>query len=154
MTISAARNLGILSLALGAGALLMPRTLSRVSGLGPHRRLLPLVGLRELSAGIGLLSTRNSTPWLWSRVVGDGMDLAVCASSLLSPGNPRRLSAAITTSIVAAITAIDLRESLRSASASAAADADAESAAVAGVPNGTGAQHEASAKQPVGSPSL
>src|SRR3569833_2148172 len=102
MTSPAARNLGILSLALGAGALLMPRALSRISGLGPHRRLQPFVGLREQSAGIGLLSTRNSTPWLWSRVLGDGMDLAGCASSLFSPGNPRRRSAAITTTFVAA----------------------------------------------------
>ena len=79
-TSPAARNLGILSLALGAGALLMPGPVSRLSGLEPHRRLLPLVGLRELAAGIGLLSSRNPTPWLWSRVAGDGMDLAVILS--------------------------------------------------------------------------
>jgi uncharacterized membrane protein len=125
MNASAARNLGLLSLALGAGALLVPRTLSRVSGLEQHRRLLPVVGLRELAAGIGLLSARNPTPWLWSRVVGDGMDLAVIASCLFSSRNPRRLSAAVTTAIVAAITAIDVRESLRSSTDRAAERTDA-----------------------------
>jgi uncharacterized membrane protein len=113
-----ARNLGILSLALGAGAVLMPRRLARLSGLEPSRKWLPLVGLRELTAGIGLLATQDATPWLWSRVVGDGMDLAVILSSLLSPNNPRKTSAAVTTAIVAAITAIDIRESLRSSPSS------------------------------------
>jgi uncharacterized membrane protein len=116
----AARSLGILSLALGAGALLMPGPVARMSGLQRHRRLLPLVGLRELAAGIGLLSSRNPTPWLWSRVVGDGMDLAVILSSLLSPGNSRRTSAAVTAAVVAAITAVDARESLRSSHSNAA----------------------------------
>jgi uncharacterized membrane protein len=135
---AAARNLGILSLALGAGALFMPRSTSRLSGLEPHRRLLPLVGMREITAGIGLLSARNSTPWLWSRVIGDGMDLVVCASSLFSPRNPRRLSAAVTTAVVAAITAIDVRESLRSSissdgrSAGSAPDALVTSSVIVG----------------------
>jgi uncharacterized membrane protein len=110
----AARNLGYLSLGLGAGALLMPRWLARVSGLEQHRELLPFVGLRELASGIGLLSQTNKTPWLWSRVIGDGMDLAVLASSVLSPRNPRRLSAAVATAVVAAITAIDTEQSIRS----------------------------------------
>jgi uncharacterized membrane protein len=110
----AARNLGLLSLALGAGAVLMPTWLSRVSGLEPHRRLLPLVGLRELTAGIGLLSSSNPTPWLWSRVAGDAMDLAVILSSLMSRNNSRKMSAAVTAAVVAAIAAIDTRESLRS----------------------------------------
>ncbi|MBS0419426.1 MAG: SRPBCC family protein [Proteobacteria bacterium] len=110
----AARNLGLLSLVLGAGALFMPGLLSRIGGLEQRRRLLPLVGMRELAAGVGLLSADNPRPWLWSRVVGDGMDLVVLASCLLSPRNPRRLNAAVATAVVAAITAIDVRESLRS----------------------------------------
>jgi len=121
----AARNLGILSLVLGTGALFMPALLSRLSGLEQRRRLLPLVGLRELTSGIGLLSTNSPGPWLWSRVIGDGMDLAVLASSLLSPRNPRKLNAAVTTAVVAAITAIDVRESLRSSSRAPSAAPDA-----------------------------
>jgi uncharacterized membrane protein len=118
-SLTSARSLGILSLALGAGALLMPGGLARLGGLDPHRRLLPWVGLRELAAGVGLMSSRNPTPWLWSRVVGDGMDLAVILGSLLSGRNPRRLSAGVTAAVVGAITAIDVRECLRSARSSA-----------------------------------
>ena len=107
------RGLAILSLVLGAGGSFMPGAVARLSGLEPHARLLPLVGLRELAAGVGLLTSRNPTPWLWSRVVGDGMDLAVILASLMNRGNPRKLSAAITMAVVAAITAVDARESLR-----------------------------------------
>jgi uncharacterized membrane protein len=132
---SAARNLGYLSLALGAGALLMPNRLARLTGLEQHRGLLPLVGLRELASGVGLLTQTNPTPWLWSRVVGDGMDLAVLASSVLNPHNPRRLSAAVTTTIVALISAIDARESMRTnngmqGSISAATDAFASASVI------------------------
>ena len=111
---SAARSLAFVSLALGAGALLMPNRLARLAGLEQHRGLLPLVGLRELASGLGLLILKNPTPGLWSRVVGDGMDLAVLASNALNPRNPRQLSAAVATAVVAVIGAIDARESTRS----------------------------------------
>src|SRR5882762_1027896 len=71
---TAAQSLGYLSLALGLGALLTPGRVARITGLEQHRRLLPLIGARELASGIGLLSAAKSEPWLWSRVVGDGMD--------------------------------------------------------------------------------
>lgn len=132
---STARNLGILSLVLGAGGLLLSGPLSRLSGLQPHRGLLPLVGLRELAAGIGLLGTRNATPWLWSRVAGDGMDLAIILSCLLNPDNPRRTRAAVTAAVVAAITAIDTRESLRNSrneSTTAAPDALVSASVIVG----------------------
>jgi len=126
----AARNLGILSLALGAGALLMPRLLSRATGLERRRGLLPVVGLRELTSGIGLLAARNPTPWLWSRVAGDGMDLALLAGGLLSPRNPRKLNTAVATAVVAAVTAIDARASIRSKSAAASVTGAAPDALV------------------------
>jgi uncharacterized membrane protein len=133
----AARNLGYLSLALGAGALFMPNRLARLSGLEQHRRLLPLVGLRELASGVGLLTQNKPTPWLWARVAGDGMDLAVLASSVLNPRNPRRTSAAVATAVVAVISAIDARESMRSSNGahrtiSSAPDAFASASVIIG----------------------
>ena len=133
-----ARNLGYLSLALGAGALFMPSRLARISGMQGHRGLLAFTGLRELVSGVGLLRQSGQAPWLWSRVVGDGMDLAVLASSLLSPRNPRRVSAAVATAVVAVITAIDTRESIRSSmradegSGSGAPDAFVTSSVIVG----------------------
>ena len=36
-----------------------------------------LMGLRELACGVGLLASRRRGPWLWLRVGGDVVDLAV-----------------------------------------------------------------------------
>ena len=115
--IAAARTLGYVSLALGLGALMMPSRLARIAGLEERRSLLPGVGLRELASGVGLLSARRKAPWLWSRVVGDGMDLAVLLSRVLSRNNPRRLNAVIATGVVTAITAADIIASVRSGNA-------------------------------------
>ena len=43
-----------------------------------------LVGAREIASGFGILAQNKPTPWLWSRVGGDAMDLA-----LLKPWTPR-----------------------------------------------------------------
>jgi uncharacterized membrane protein len=110
----AAQRLGYLSLALGLGALLMPSRVARISGLEQHRSLLPLIGLRELTSGVGLLTAKKKAPWLWSRLVGDGMDLSVLLSSALGVRNPNRMNAAITTAVVAAVTAADVAASVRS----------------------------------------
>jgi len=107
-TLLSPRNLGWLSVALGAGAMLAPRPLATLTGLRAQSALLPFVGLRELASGWGLLTQQeNSTPWLWSRVVGDIMDLAVI-SSALKPSNTQRTRALGTVGVVAAIAAADL----------------------------------------------
>ena len=40
-----------------------------------------LVGAREIASGFGILAQTKPTPWLWSRVGGDAMDLALLKSS-------------------------------------------------------------------------
>src|ERR1700736_6532367 len=70
--------LGWLSVGLGLAALLAPRKMGELTGLGEGRHaLIRAVGARELASGAGLLTQTRKTPWLWSRVVGDAMDLAV-----------------------------------------------------------------------------
>ncbi|MCI4061059.1 hypothetical protein MRQ36_00135 [Micromonospora sp. R77] len=57
------RTLGLVSLALGAGALLAPDLVARWTGLDDSREaraLLPAIGLRELAPAAGLL--RGGTP--------------------------------------------------------------------------------------------
>lgn len=78
-----ADGLGWFSLALGAAELLKPRTLGDGMGLR-HPGLLRAYGLREILAGVGLLSGRGRAFWLWSRVAGDLLDLAT-----LSRAKPR-----------------------------------------------------------------
>jgi uncharacterized membrane protein len=107
--------LGLLSVGLGLAALLAPGPLGRLIGLGEHEGLLRLVGTRELASGAGLLTQEERAPWLWSRVVGDAMDLTLLATGL-RPGNPGRGRAMGALAVVAAIAALDLAASLRETS--------------------------------------
>lgn len=102
-----AEGLGWFSVALGAAAILAPRSLGALSGTTHgHRDLTRGIGVRELGTGIGVLTTRNPAPWLWSRVVGDVMDLALLGMAL-RPGNPRRGRAGFSFAAVAGILAVD-----------------------------------------------
>ena len=42
------------------------------------------VGVRELVAGVGIFSDRRPAQWVWARVAGDTMDLALLGSALRS----------------------------------------------------------------------
>jgi uncharacterized membrane protein len=64
------------------------------------------VGIRELAAGFGILTQRNPAPWLWSRAIGDVMDLALLATGL-RPGNSGRGRAAVAFATVAGVLAVD-----------------------------------------------
>lgn len=99
--------LGVLSVGLGLAALFAPRRVSTACGISRTQGMLPLVGARELASGVGLLSGRQTNMWLWSRVIGDVMDLAVLATAHDgTPSGRRRVSA--TAAVVAAITAADV----------------------------------------------
>jgi uncharacterized membrane protein len=110
-----AQALGLLSVGLGLAALLAPGPLGRLVGLSGHTSLLRLVGARELASAAGLLTQRDPTPWLWSRVAGDAMDLALLGTGL-RPSNPDRGRAMGAIGAVAAIAAIDVAASLRESS--------------------------------------
>jgi uncharacterized membrane protein len=81
-------GLGWFSVGLGLGALVAPRALARAIGVRPRARacsLLRAVGAREVAAGVGLLGARRrSAPWLWARVAGDVIDLALLGAALRS----------------------------------------------------------------------
>jgi uncharacterized membrane protein len=72
---SLARFLGWFSIGLGAAELVAPGALRRVIG-GGDRRVIRLMGLRELAHGSGILTSARPTSWVWSRVGGDALDLA------------------------------------------------------------------------------
>ncbi len=102
-----ARGLGWFSLALGAAELLAPRKLTNVIGADEHDALTRGYGVREIGAGIGILASRDPTPWVWARVAGDLLDLATLAPTL-QEDNPRRPYAMTAFGNVAAITVLDL----------------------------------------------
>lgn len=115
-----ARALGWFSVALGIPLVAKPGAVSRFVGVRDsegHRSVLLAVGVRELLAGAGLLSGRRPAGWLWSRVAGDGMDLALLAAALRDRRNDqRRLTA--TTAAIAGVTLVDLIASVRSSRSS------------------------------------
>jgi uncharacterized membrane protein len=72
---SLARFLGWFSIGLGTAELAAPGALRRLIG-GGDRRVIRLMGLRELAHGAGILTSARPTGWVWSRVGGDALDLA------------------------------------------------------------------------------
>jgi hypothetical protein len=102
-----ARALGWFSLGLGLTEAVFPKALGRAIGMRRHPRLLRLYGLREITAGIGVLASGRPGPWMWARVAGDALDLTALGSGL-GPSNARRERTALATAAVAGVTALDI----------------------------------------------
>ena len=102
-----ARGLGWMSIGLGAIELWKNQQLSESLGTGGQGRVFQIYGLREIATGVGLLTAKNPTPWVWARVAGDLLDMATLAPEL-SPGNSQRKAAAAATAFVAGATLMDL----------------------------------------------
>lgn len=109
------RALGCVSVGLGLAGLIAPRSLGQLIGMPGHETLLRAIGMRELASGAGLLTLQQTKPWLWSRVAGDAMDLALLGTGL-NRANAARERTAGAVLAVAAITAIDVAASLRETS--------------------------------------
>jgi ferritin-like metal-binding protein YciE len=106
------------SLALGVAELLAPRQVAQISGVELNPDLVRLLGARELASGIGILTNSRPTGWLWSRVAGDMMDLAVLATAPLRHERGARGKFLAATAAVAGVTFIDVGLSMRYASKS------------------------------------
>lgn len=105
-----ANTLGWVSLGLGLAGLAAPGSVARMIGLRDDdktRETLRLVGARELVSGFGILSQRRPTGWVWSRVAGDALDLALLGSQLTSDDADKD-RVAVAAAAVAGITALDL----------------------------------------------
>jgi uncharacterized membrane protein len=104
-----ARGLGWFSIGLGLAEVLTPRGVARVAGLrGRNEGLIRLFGLREIASGVAILATGGkSAASVWSRVVGDALDIACLGASFASPDtNMARLMFATTN--VLGVTALDV----------------------------------------------
>jgi hypothetical protein len=85
---SLAKALGWFSLGLGLTELLAPRRITSALGMEGKEALVRAYGVREIGSGILSLSVDKKLG-LWSRVAGDGVDLATVLSALRSD-NPKR----------------------------------------------------------------
>ncbi len=107
-----AKGLGWFSLALGLAEIAVPKLVAAAIGSRPRKagRLgMAALGARELAAGIGILAARRRGPWVWARVAGDAMDLALLVREAVVPRRNRntwQLVGAITA--VAGVTALDI----------------------------------------------
>lgn len=82
-----ARALGWLSIGLGLAEVVAPRGVARLIGIDDDettRNLLRTMGMREIASGVGILSQRTPTTWMWGRVAGDALDLALLGAALNS----------------------------------------------------------------------
>ncbi len=103
-----ARGLGWFSIGLGLAEIAAPRSLAKLIGVrGDFSGLLRMLGARKITSGIGILAGRRpNANWVWSRVGGDAIDLALLGAAFrLKRSNRNKL--AMATAAVAGVTALD-----------------------------------------------
>lgn len=112
---SLARGLGWFSLGLGLAGIVAPGVLARAVGVADNRRsrvALRALGARELASGAAILAGRPSPVPLWSRVLGDAMDLAVLGLALRAR-RTHTSRALVAMAAVAGVAALDVFTALR-----------------------------------------
>jgi hypothetical protein len=106
-TLALARGLGTFGIGLGLLELLLPGTLARLAGVRASRGSVRVCGAREIVTGIGILEAGDPTPWVWGRVAGAAVDLAMLGPQLRAR-NPHRGRAALAFGAVATVTLLDV----------------------------------------------
>ncbi|MGV3485252.1 MAG: hypothetical protein ACO1RT_12605 [Planctomycetaceae bacterium] len=104
--IEMARCLGWFSIGLGLAEMLLPKEMGRLTGVH-HPSLLKVFGLREVVTGIGILSSTQPAMWMWGRVLGDVLDLAVISESAVDQDEDHRRRAMAAGLAVAGVMAAD-----------------------------------------------
>jgi hypothetical protein len=99
---------------LGLAQVVMPGVMSRVVGIDHeddrNRTVMRLMGMREISHGVAILSNQQPKKAVWARVAGDALDLALLG--LVAVRN-RRARTAFAVANVLAVAVPDVAESLR-----------------------------------------
>ncbi|MDN3565731.1 cyclase dehydrase [Paeniroseomonas aquatica] len=98
-----AQGLGWFSIALGVAQVLAPHRVTRATGLQGQERLISSYGMREIATGIGLLTAKDPTPWVWGRVGGDALDIGTLAAGIAGPERERSGMAMLVTLGIAAL---------------------------------------------------
>lgn len=100
------RALGWLSVGLGLAELLAPNYITRALGMEGQETLVRAYGVREIGSGLLSLSTEKSLG-LWSRVGGDGIDIATLLTAHRDD-NPKKENVTTALAMVAGITLLDI----------------------------------------------
>ena len=106
-----ANFLGLFSIGLGLAQVTMPGVISRICGIDHederNRMVMRLMGAREISHGLAVLSNQQPEKAMWSRVAGDALDLALLAKAFANPDNNRGATLFATANVLA-VTALDV----------------------------------------------
>ena len=100
-----ARALGWFSIGLGVAELIAPKSITEALGMEGKERLVRAYGVREIISGILSLSIEKELG-LWSRVAGDGLDVATLLGGL-HDDNPKRDNVALALAMVLGMTVLD-----------------------------------------------
>jgi ferritin-like metal-binding protein YciE len=103
----ATTGVGWMSLALGAAELVAPCAVARMIGAKSNPKLIQALGAREIISGLGILACRRPEGWLWGRVAGDIMDLAVLGLAPLEAEDKASAKRAAATVAIAGVTLLD-----------------------------------------------
>ena len=101
-----AQCLGWTSIAIGLTEILAPKQLEKTMGVGNGQvtGILRVLGVREIMHGVDILSHKDPTPGVWSRVFGDLLDgvlLGAAATRTKNPGGLAAIFAAVTPVVLA-----------------------------------------------------
>jgi hypothetical protein len=101
-----ARGLGWLSIALGVTELIAAERLASALGMRGQEHLIRAYGVREIGSGVVSLSVDKDVG-LWTRVAGDGLDIATLAGALRRD-NPKRANVGLALGMVLGVTLLDV----------------------------------------------
>jgi len=102
------RMLGLASIGVGLSELLMPRTIEKWLGIGngQHTGILRVLGARELTHAVDILSHEDPGPGVKARVAGDMLDGALFAIAGMKSRRPSGYATAAM--LLAGITLLDI----------------------------------------------
>jgi hypothetical protein len=101
-----AKALGWFSIALGVTELIAAKRITRALGMEGKETLVRAYGVRELGHGISSLSPDKHVG-LWSRVAGDGLDIATLMTAMRHD-NPKRDNVAFALAAVLGVMLLDI----------------------------------------------
>jgi uncharacterized membrane protein len=107
---SAANFLGWFSVGLGVAELVAPQALSQLIGVKPTRRnraVMQAMGVREVVKGVGILANDRPRDWMWGRVAGDVLDLALLGRAMTTHSEKKERTASAIGAVIG-VAAMDL----------------------------------------------
>ena len=87
--VALARGLGWFSIGLGLAEAFVPGVITDWLGMRGREGIVRTYGVREIANGIGILRSKDPTPWVWGRVAGDVLDVSTVAPHL-KDGHPEK----------------------------------------------------------------